>query len=145
MEEYMEEHIAQPIKVYIQVNGNNEITEINSEEFIPDTTGWICIDDGYGDKYRLAQSHYLQKPLYTEYGDCNYLYINGEIVEKDHTQAIERQRKLERIDELKILLKKSDYKFNKYGEGWMTEEEYAPIRAQRQAWRDEINSLEQDL
>lgn len=29
-----------------------------------------------------------------------------------------------------------------YAEGWLSEEEYAPIKAQRQAWRDEINALE---
>lgn len=34
------------------------------------------------------------------------------------------------------------YKALKFSDGVMTEEEYAPIRAQRQAWRDEINELE---
>ena len=37
----------------------------------------------------------------------------------------------------------TDYQAIKYAEGQLTEEEYAPIKAQRQAWRDEINLLEQ--
>lgn len=47
-----------------------------------------------------------------------------------------------RIDELKNLLASTDYQAIKYAEGQITEEEYAEIKAQRQAWRDEINELE---
>lgn len=48
----------------------------------------------------------------------------------------------ERIETLKIELASTDYKAIKYAEGWLTEEEYAPIKAQRQSIRDEINALE---
>lgn len=50
--------------------------------------------------------------------------------------------KAERIAELKQLLEDTDYKAIKYAEGLISEEEYAEVKAQRQAWRDEINSLE---
>lgn len=50
-----------------------------------------------------------------------------------------------RIYELKELLTKSDYKAIKFAEGLYTEEEYEPIKEQRQAWRDEINRLEEML
>lgn len=56
-------------------------------------------------------------------------------------EVAERER-LQRIDELKMLLADSDYKAIKYAEGWLSAEEYAPIKAQRQAWRDEINEIE---
>jgi len=46
------------------------------------------------------------------------------------------------IGELKTKLSETDYQAVKYAEGWITEEEYAPIKAQRQAWRDRINELE---
>lgn len=42
-------------------------------------------------------------------------------------------------------LQATDYKAIKYAEGLISEEEYKLIREQRQAWRDEINSLEQHL
>lgn len=44
-----------------------------------------------------------------------------------------------RVRELQSLLSKSDYRAHKYAEGKYTEEEYAPYKAERQAWRDEIN------
>ena len=50
-----------------------------------------------------------------------------------------------KIDILKLKLQESDYKAIKYAEGILTEEEYAPIRTERQALRDEINRLELEL
>ena len=46
---------------------------------------------------------------------------------------------------LKQKLAKTDYQAIKFAEGLISEEEYAPIKAQRQAWRDEINQLESKL
>ena len=50
-----------------------------------------------------------------------------------------------KISALKRKLTATDYLAIKYAEGALTEEEYAPIKAQRQAWRDEINALEKEL
>lgn len=36
----------------------------------------------------------------------------------------------------------TDYQILKWAEGELTDEEIAPIKARRQAWRDEINALE---
>lgn len=47
----------------------------------------------------------------------------------------------DRIYNLKALLNSTDYKAIKYAEGLITESDYAPIKAQRQAYRDEINEL----
>ena len=49
------------------------------------------------------------------------------------------------ISQKKGELYKSDYKAIKYAEGWISEEEYAPVKAERQAIRDEINALEAKL
>lgn len=46
------------------------------------------------------------------------------------------------ITALKAQLTATDYKAIKYAEGWLSEEEYAPIKAQRQSIRDQINALE---
>lgn len=61
------------------------------------------------------------------------LYTENEI-------AITNKKK--RINELKALLQATDYQAIKYAEGLITEADYAPIKTQRQAWRDEINRLE---
>ena len=70
------------IKVYIKVNEQHEITEVNSSIFIDDVTGWIEIDEGTGDKYAHAQGNYFDKPLKDEEGTYNYLYINGKVYER---------------------------------------------------------------
>jgi hypothetical protein len=49
------------------------------------------------------------------------------------------------IEILKYKLSQTDYKAIKYAEGWISEEEYAPIKAERQTIREEINRLEQEL
>ena len=76
----MEEFIEEPIKVYAKVNKNNEITEIGSSIFIKDSTGWIKIDSGFGDKYAHAQSHYFDLPLLDDNGNYNYKYENNKII-----------------------------------------------------------------
>lgn len=47
------------------------------------------------------------------------------------------------IANLKEALKLTDYKAIKYAEGWFTEEEYLPIKEERQLYRDKINEYEE--
>ena len=75
----MEEIIEQPIKVYIKVNDKNEVVEVGSNIFIEDTTDWIEIDEGFGDKYAHAQSQYFEKPLINDNGMYSFKYINNKI------------------------------------------------------------------
>lgn len=74
--------------------------------------------------------------LYAEHG---YLpYVPPQPTEEE----LAEQAKQARISELKMLLAESDYKAIKFAEGWLTGDEYAVTKAERQAWRDEINALE---
>lgn len=57
-------------------------------------------------------------------------------------QAEAKWARDKRIGELKRLLSRTDYQAIKFAEGEMTQEEYAPIRAERTEWRREINELE---
>lgn len=50
-----------------------------------------------------------------------------------------------RLNALKQLLISSDYKALKFSEGGIADADYAPIKAQRRAWRDEINTLEAEI
>lgn len=47
------------------------------------------------------------------------------------------------IAELKAKLCSTDYKAIKYAEGMISLADYAPIREERQSWRDRINELEE--
>lgn len=63
-------------------------------------------------------------------------------VSEAERRAVAEAQRAERIAELKERLAESDYKALKYAEGWLTAEEYAAVRAERQSLRDEINRLE---
>lgn len=68
------------IKVYVKLDTNNVIKEINSSIFLSDTTDFICVDEGVGDKYAHAHGHYLPKGLIDNKGRYNYKYID-EVIE----------------------------------------------------------------
>ena len=78
-------------------------------------------------------------------------WVNEELVKRKKPQseidAEEEAKRIAAIDaeiaELKAELSSTDYKAIKYAEGWITAEEYAETKAQRQAWRDRINELEE--
>ena len=65
----------QPISVYVKVNEEGFITDVNSDIFIKDFTGWQKIDKGYGDRYAHAQNLYFDKSLINNQGDF-YLRID---------------------------------------------------------------------
>ena len=71
------------IKVYIKIDSNNCITNIESSIFLQDTTDWIFIEEGNGDKYAHAQGNYLpkEKPIRDNRGRCNYKYVDNKIIE----------------------------------------------------------------
>ena len=93
----------------------------------------------FDDSYELSAEEY-------EFGFDGKLYSQTEM---DSTEYVYLKQKFEKetenelkIYELKKNLAESDYKLLKFIDGSLTESEYAPIREQRQAWRDEINALE---
>lgn len=69
-------------KVYIKTDENNNVTAVNSSAFLFDTTGWIEIDEGTGDKYHHAQGNYLPLGLTTDDGIYQYKYTDGELQER---------------------------------------------------------------
>ena len=68
-------------KVYIQTDAEGRILRCEGGYTTPqDLTGWIKIDEGYGDKYNLAQTHYLEGGLYTQDGLPRYKYENNTVI-----------------------------------------------------------------
>lgn len=69
--------------------------------------------------------------------------INGKVVRDSAAkEALDAKIfKRKRIQQLKELLAASDFKAIKFAEGELTEEEFAPIRELRRAYREEINGL----
>lgn len=97
-----------------------EITEQERKQPLPDKYSYYAVVDG---KFTIKR----RTPTIEE-------------IKVDETAKINRQ-----IFELKQKLTQTDYKAIKYSEGLLTDKEYAEVKAQRQAWRDEINRLEEKL
>lgn len=55
-----------PIGVYVKINSEGYVTDINSEIFLDKPEGWVKIDEGYGDKYAHAQNQYFTISLLNE-------------------------------------------------------------------------------
>ncbi len=70
-------------KVYVKLDENNCIAVVKSDLTLKDTTGYVQIDEGTGDKYAHAQGNYFpkDKPLRDSQGRCNYKYTDNEVVE----------------------------------------------------------------
>lgn len=49
---------------------------------MPDASGWTEIDEGEGDKYNLAQTHYFPLPLTDDNGIYRYKLVDGAAVER---------------------------------------------------------------
>ena len=68
-------------KVYIKIDNESRILVCEggyTMSNIDNIDEWIFIDEGYGDKYNLCQSHYFEGGLYTEAGVCRYKYVDAE-------------------------------------------------------------------
>ena len=75
-----------------------------------------------------------------------HIHQNSVFVYKPYSeQEIKVIKNNNRIIELKQKLEDTDYKAIKYAEGELSAEEYAETKAQRRAWREEINKLEEEL
>ena len=58
---------------------------------------------------------------------------------------LHRSEVLREIEGLKRQLADTDYKAIKYAEGWITAEDYAPTKAERQSIRNRINELQEEI
>lgn len=67
--------------VYVKPNDAGYIAAVNSSEFLPDTTGWVEIARGAGDRYHHAQNNYFGQPIRTDSGVYRYKLVDGKPVE----------------------------------------------------------------
>ena len=72
----------QPYKVLVRVDNAARVVGINSSAFVQEETGWVKIDEGYGDRYHHAQGNYLPGTLMDDRGLYRYKLVCGKIVER---------------------------------------------------------------
>ena len=69
-------------RVYVLLDSESRVLRLEGEYSLPaNLDGWTKIDEGNGDKYALAQSHYLSKPLY-DGAVLRYKLVDGKIAER---------------------------------------------------------------
>lgn len=79
-------------RVYVLADEAGKVLRLEGEYSLPaDLTNWIKIDEGYGDRYALAQSHYLPYSLFTTDGLYRYKLADGSPVERTE-EEIEADR-----------------------------------------------------
>ena len=132
-------------EVYIRVDDDNVVIDINTGIFISDKSKWLKLDEGTGDRYHHSQGNYLVNGLVDDNGIYNYKFIDGVLAlrtDEEKQPAIDKLNAQTEINQLKAKLDATDYISNKIAEGAATKEEYAEQIAQRAAWRARINELE---
>ena len=94
-------------KVYAKADEDGRVIAINSDAFLTDTSWWIEIDHGTGDKYHHAQGNYLTGPLMDWRGVYRYKLVDGAVVERtqaemdsDYTPPEQRPTTEQRVDAL---------------------------------------------
>lgn len=80
-----EEYIEPTSKVYVLTDEQNRILRCEggyTMANISDIDAWMLIDEGYGDKYNLCQSHYFDGGLRTEDGILRWKLVDGNPAER---------------------------------------------------------------
>lgn len=67
--------------VYVKHNETSYITAVNSSAFLTDTTEWVEIDRGTGDRFHHAQGNYFPESIMTMGGAYRYKLVDGKVVE----------------------------------------------------------------
>lgn len=88
------ELILNPYIVYVKNDSSGRIIAVNSSAFLNDTTGWLEIDRGFGDKYGHAQGNYFQTPICTDDGAFRYKLVDGKVVECSTEEVAEQVEKI---------------------------------------------------
>ena len=86
-----------PYIVYVKTSDSSCITAVNSSAFLLDTTGWVEIDRGYGDKYHHAQGNYFTQPISTMGGAYRYKLVDGVPVECSEEEIAEQEEALKPV------------------------------------------------
>ncbi|MDU4785698.1 MAG: hypothetical protein E6X92_07905 [Clostridiaceae bacterium] len=70
-------------RVYVLTDAQGRITRIEGEYTLPtDLTDWVLVEEGAPcDRLNLAQTHYLDKPLY-DGAVLRYMLVDGKVVER---------------------------------------------------------------
>ena len=100
------------IKVYVKLDSNKSIIEINSSVFLTDITEFTEIDTSESkenrDKYVHAQNNYLEKGVFDKQGRPNFKYVDNKVQElteeeKEKLYPVTQEQELEDKERIALL------------------------------------------
>ena len=103
--------------VYVKTNEFGYIMSINSSVFLDDTSGWVEIDSGEGDKYYHAQHHYLPEPIMTATMVYRYKLVDDIPIECTAAEIAAQEALLPKLEDSNSLLSVYDELEAAYQEG----------------------------
>ena len=128
------------IRIKANANGSRPVLQTWSRETPPEGYA-VCPNEFYGVFYSTEPAGFVN--ITVENDVVTAMEVNQDALSAYIASIPEPVvTPEEEIAELKAKLAATDYQAIKYAEGFFTDEEYAEMRAQRQAWRDRINELE---
>ena len=65
----------EPYIVYVKLDDDNMITDVDSSAFLPDADGWVEIDRGHTQRHHHARGNYFEKPIMDDRGIKRYRAI----------------------------------------------------------------------
>ena len=80
--------------VYVKPNENGYITAVDSSAFLSDTTEWVEIDRGTGDRFHHAQGNFFPESIITDGGAYRYKLVDGAPVECTPEEIAEQEAAL---------------------------------------------------
>lgn len=120
------------MKINYTLNENNQIIGYTEIPFNPQLP-WINIEN-LGDIHIGIST--IEDGIFYEHRS----EWEADVTQRQNIAAIKTE-----IRTLQQHLASTDYQAIKYAEGRLTAEEFAPMREQRQTWRDRINELQATL
>lgn len=66
-------------EVYVKQDEQGRVIQVNSDAFLPNTEGWVQIDEGEGDRYHHAQGNYFPHPITTNQVIYRYKLVSDKI------------------------------------------------------------------
>lgn len=122
------------IKTIISISEYKEVIPLGSKYILH-----ILPEKTEDDSYICVETMLNHEPTAAEIAEIT---ADAEAYFNELERNAKKRETQQEIKELKQKLADTDYEAIKYAEGWIDNEDYAPIKAKRQTWRDRINELE---
>jgi len=87
--------------VFVRVNADGYVTDVDSDAFITDPSNWFKVDEGRGELYKYARVNYCPKGLYVD-GFYNYKLVGGVVVYAPQIEPAEDHNEISPVEQFYV-------------------------------------------